>query len=255
MKICKKITFMLVSSVSMGGMAAEFSFDRPGTGFGTGIAPAGHLVWEQGLPSAKYTETTIDGAKSRTVTLNEDMLFRTGLTPTLELRLGWQGPGWTQTSYKGDKQDESGLGDVSIGIKKAIDLKDDKLSLAVLAQAQIATGNEGFGEEDDIYSIGSSLAYKYNELLNTGITMNYQVQDGRWAVTAIPTIGYKIAGKLSGFSEFVYRKEESRNYEYGLGSGLIYALNDRAQLDASIGVDLDGDDRSYRAGLGVAFLF
>lgn len=249
------ITLVLSSAVSMSSMAAEFSFDRPGTGFGTGITPVGHVAWEQGLPSATYTETNIDGAKAKTVTLNADMLLRTGLTPTMELQLGWQGPGWTQTKFKGNTSDDSGLGDVSIGLKKAIDLDDDKLSMAILAQALIATGEDDFSEEDDIYSVGSSLDYQYNEIVNTGITMNYQVQDGNWAVTAVPTLGYKISGKLSGFSEFVYRKEESKDYEYALGSGLMYALNDRTQLDASVGVDLNGSDRSYNAGLGVSFLF
>lgn len=249
------ITLVLSSAVSMSSMAAEFSFDRPGTGFGTGITPVGHVAWEQGLPSATYTETNIDGAKAKTVTLNADMLLRTGLTPSMELQLGWQGPGWTQTKFKGNTSDDSGLGDVSIGLKKAIDLDDDKLSMAILAQALIATGEDDFSEEDDIYSVGSSLDYQYNEIVNTGITMNYQVQDGSWAVTAVPTLGYKISGKLSGFSEFVYRKEESKDYEYALGSGLMYALNDRTQLDASVGVDLNGSDRSYNAGLGVSFLF
>ncbi|HQV24942.1 MAG TPA: transporter, partial [Acinetobacter sp.] len=75
------------------------------------------------------------------------------------------------------------------------------------------------------------------------------------AVTAVPTLEYKIAGKLSGFSEFIYRKAESQDYEYGLGTGLVYALNDRAQLDASIGVDLNGDAKSYNGGFGVAVLF
>ena len=255
MAILKTATLVLVSSLSVSAMAAEFSFDRPGEGFGTGITPVGHLAWEQGLPSATYTETTIDGAKAKTVTLNGDMLLRTGLTPSMELQLGWQGPAWTQTKYKGDKEDDSGLGDVSIGIKKAIDLNDDKLSMAILAQAVIATGNEGFTAEDDIYSIGTALDYKYNDLVNTGIVMNYAVQDGDWSVTAIPTVGYKIAGNLSGFSEFVYHKAESQDYEYGLSSGLIYALNDRTQLDGSVGVDLNGSDRSYKAGLGIAFLF
>ncbi|MEG0482649.1 MAG: transporter [Acinetobacter sp.] len=255
MAILRKATLVLVSSLSVSAMAAEFSFDRPGEGFGTGITPVGKLAWEQGLPSATYTETKIDGAKAKTVTLNGDMLLRTGLTPSMELQLGWQGPAWTQTKYKGEKSDDSGLGDVSIGIKKAIDLQDDRLSMAILAQALIATGNEGFTEEDDIYSIGTALDYEYNDLVNTGITMNYAVQDGDWSVTAVPTVSYKITGNLSGFSEFIYNKTESQDYEYALGSGLIYALNDRTQFDGSIGVDLSGDDRSYKAGFGVSFLF
>ena len=71
----------------------------------------------------------------------------------------------------------------------------------------------------------------------------------------MPTIEYKIADKWSGFSELVYRKAESQDYEYALGSGVIYALNDRVQMDASIGVDLNGPDKSYQSGLGVSFLF
>jgi hypothetical protein len=35
----------------------------------------------------------------------------------------------------------------------------------------------------------------------------------------------------------------------------MYTLNDRVQLDASVGVDLNGADKSYTSGLGVAFLF
>ena len=71
----------------------------------------------------------------------------------------------------------------------------------------------------------------------------------------MPTIEYKIADKWSGFSEFVYRKVESEPYQYALGSGVIYALNTRMQLDASVGVDLNGKDKSYQSGLGVSFLF
>ncbi|MEK5789462.1 transporter, partial [Acinetobacter johnsonii] len=54
---------------------------------------------------------------------------------------------------------------------------------------------------------------------------------------------------------FVYRKAESQDYQYGLGTGLVYAVNNRTQLDANIGVDLEGQDKSYKGGLGMAFLF
>lgn len=255
MRTFQILTFALTTVAAGTTFAAEFSFDRPGAGFGTGITPVGKLAWEQGLPSATYTESTVDGVKEKTVTVNEDMLFRTGLADGLELQLGWQGPAWTQTKRAGKKHDKSGFGDVSIGLKKAIDLNDENLSMAVLAEAIIATGNDEFTAHDDIYSLSSAVAYKYNDLVGTSITMRYEVQNSNWAVTAIPTIDYKIAGKLSGYSEFIYRKAESQDYEYGLGTGLVYAVNDRTQLDASIGVDLEGQDKSYNGGLGVAFLF
>lgn len=255
MSAVKIVGFIVAAGFSMNTMAAEFSFDRPGTGFGTGITPVGQLAWEQGLPSVSYNESTVEGEKQKTVTLNADMLLRTGLAKDLELQLGWQGPAWSKVKRAGQSVEEDGLGDVSIGLKKAIDLDDDKLSMAILAEAILATGNENFSNHDDIYSLSSAVAYAASDLITTSITMRYEAQNSNWAVTAVPTIEYKIADKWSGFSELVYRKAESEDYEYSLGSGVIYALNDRVQMDASVGVDLNGKDKSYQSGLGVSFLF
>ena len=255
MKIFNLLSCVCLAGFSLNTIAADFSFDRPGAGMGTGITPVGQLAWEQGLPSASYNESTVDGEKQKTVTLNGDMLFRTGLAKDLELQLGWQGPAWTQVKRAGQTVEEDGLGDVSIGLKKAIDLDDDKLTMAILAEAIIATGNDGFSNHDDIYSLSSAVAYELSDLISTSITMRYEAQNSDWAVSAVPTIEYKIADKWSGFSELVYRKAESQDYEYALGSGVIYALNDRVQMDASIGFDLNGPDKSYQSGLGVSFLF
>ncbi|MBF4454512.1 MAG: transporter [Acinetobacter junii] len=255
MKKLNALTFVAASMLASTTFAAEFSFDRPGAGIGTGITPVGQLAWEQGLPTVSYQEQNIEGVKDKTLTLNGDMLLRTGLANGLELQLGWQGPVWQQHKRAGFKTETDGLGDVSIGLKKAIDLKDDRLSMAVLAEAIIATGNDEFTAHDDIYSLTSAVAYEFSDLIGTSITMRYEAQNSNWAVTAIPTIDYKIAGKLSGYSEFIYRKAESQDYQYGLGTGLVYAINDRTQLDASVGVDLDGDVRSYNGGLGVSVLF
>lgn len=255
MKTVQITTTLMMIPLSMGAMAADFSFDRPGTGFGTGIAPIGQIAWEQGLPSVTYDESYVGGVQEKMLSLQADMLLRTGLTKDLELQLGWQGPVWNKTKRAGQTTEDHGLGDVSIGVKKAIDLHDDKLSMAVLAQAKLATGNQDFSVRDDIYSLGSAVSYRYSDLLTTAITMRYELQDGNWAVMAIPTIGYKIAGSWSGFSEFVYRRAESQSNETSLTSGLIYAVNERAQLDASVGVGLSGKTPDYHGGLGLSVLF
>ena len=246
----------LAAGLSMNAMAADFSFDRPGSGMGTGIAPVGQLAWEQGLANAHYAEsTTASGDQVKTTSLNADMLFRTGLAENVELQLGWAGPSWQQVKVAGNKSETDGLGDVSVGVKAAIPLDDARLSMAVLAEAIIATGNEGFSNEDDIYSLSSAVAYDYNELVTTSITMRYEVQNSDWAISAIPTLEYQFTDKLSGFSELVYRKAESQDNEYALGTGVMYALNQRMQLDASVGVDLNGSDKSYYSGLGFSYLF
>lgn len=257
MSAFNKFGLIALAALSSHSFAAEFSFDRPGQSMNTGITPVGRLAWEQALPSASYKQSTIYGQSYDITQLNADMLFRTGLTEGLELRLGWQGPTWTQVKGAGRSKEEHGLGDVSIGLKKAIDLNDEKLSMALLAEAQLATGNDynPLKKHHDIYSLSSAVAYQYNALVNTAITMRYEREDNHWAMTAIPNIGYQFSDRWSGFSEFVYHKYEGQKVEYALGSGVMYALNERTQFDASIGVDLNGDDKSYHAGLGVAYLF
>lgn len=256
MSALKLLGVMVATAVSSQVFAAEFAFDRPGVGMSTGITPVGQLAWEQALANAHYQKTKDDNGLMQEITqLHADTLLRTGLADNLELQLGWQGPGWSRVKSAGQSVEEDGLGDVSIGLKHAIDLNDEKLSIAVLAEAQIATGNDGFSAEEDIYSLSSAVAYAYNDLLTTSISMRYEWQDSNWALQAVPGIQYQLSDKWAGFSEFIYHKAESQKVEYALGSGLIYALNARTQLDASVGVDLNGADKSYHAGLGVAFLF
>ena len=236
--------------------AADYSFDRPGTGFSTSTVPVGQLAWEQSLANAQYLEYQNDlGQTVKQTQVNADMLLRTGLTKNLELQLGWQGPTWAKSKVAGQAVEDDGLGDVSIGLKKAIDLDDDKLSMALLAQAVIATGNDNFSVQDDVYSLGSAVSYDYNDDVTTSLSMFYAVQDGQWRVTAVPTLEYSFSPKLGGYSEFVYSKAESQDYEYSLASGVTYSVNQRLQLDASVGVALNGDADQYQAGLGFAYAF
>lgn len=251
MTTLKTLGLIALAGCSAQLFAADFEFDRPGEGLSTGITPVGNVAWEQGLPTARYSKS---GDQTAT-TLSADMLLRTGLSDDLELRLGWAGPTWTQVKSNGQTEEDDGLGDVSIGLKKAIDLDDDKLSMALLAEAIIATGNAGFTNEEDIYSLGSVVSYQYNDLVSTALTMRYEWQDSNWAVSAIPSLGYRITDRWSGYSELIYRKAESVDNQYALGTGVMYALNDRVQLDANVGVDLDGADRGYFSGLGFSVLF
>jgi len=79
MKTLQTLSFIAASIMTSTAFAADFSFDRPGSGIGTGITPVGQLAWEQSLPSVSYQEGKVDGIKDKTLTLNGDMLLRTGL--------------------------------------------------------------------------------------------------------------------------------------------------------------------------------
>lgn len=255
MHTLKSLGFIGFVALSQSTLAADFEFDHPGLGFSTSITPVGQVAWEQSLPNAQYEEKTVAGQKVKSVQVRGDLLLRTGLAKDTELQLGWGGPAWSKVSVAGHGFEDSGLGDVSIALKHAIDLDDDKLRLAVLAQAVIATGNDNFSAQEDIYSLSSKISYQYEPQIQTGLTMRYAIQDGELSVSAIPVINYGITDKLSGFSELYYTKVESLDHQYGVVSGLIYELTPRSQIDASIGVDLDGAARNYKTGLGFSFLF
>lgn len=248
----------LLALVVLGMSSASFAveFERPGTGFSTSTIPVGKLAWEQSLANAHYFEDQNEQGQTVKHTLvYADTLLRTGLSDDVELQLGWQGPAWSKTKIAGQSSEQDGLGDVSIAVKKSIDLDDDKLSMAVVAQAVIATGNASFSVQDDIYTLASSINYEYSEGLTTGLSMFYSVQDGQWRATAVPNLNYAFNDKWAGYSELVYSKAESEDYEYGLGSGVMYQVNSRLQLDAGVGVGLNGTADRYQASLGFAYAF
>ncbi|KAA8732048.1 transporter [Acinetobacter qingfengensis] len=243
--------------------AEAFGFDRPGDGFSPEIVPKGHVAWEQALPTLSYDDGYHAGEKYSQLTVQGDMLFRVGLGSDFELRLGWDGPTWQKSKIGADQQEIHGNGDMTVGLKRAINTHDDQLKWALLAQAKLATADDVLVNHDlgladsnkNIYTVGSSMQYQYNDLIKTGITMLYDYQDGDLAWSAIPNIQYKITEKLSGFAEYRYRKQESLKKESVVNNGLIWALRDNLQLDASIGYSFNDSNPRFKAGLGAAYLF
>ena len=235
--------------------ADNFEFDRPGQALGTGIVPKGHLAWEQSLPAFTYDEYRVDGVKHQEMTAQSDILLRVGIGSDTELRLSWDGPMWQQHKAGGIKDKIDGVGDIQVGIKKSISLEDDKLKWALLAQVNLATGDDEFTSDEEIYTLGSSLSYQFSQDITTGMTMLYDYQDGNLAWTAIPNITYPVAGKVSGFSEYVFRKAEHQHSESVVNTGLVWNVLDNLQLDASIGYSFNRQQPQLNAGLGVAYLF
>lgn len=251
-----KITVLCATGLCMHMANAEsFGFDRPGMGLGTAIVPKGHLAWEQSLPTLSYDEYRSGGIKQSTLTLQGDALARIGIGSDMELRLGWDGPVWQRHKAGNAKQEIDGTGDVQIGIKKAIQTKDDKLTWAVLAQANLANGDDEFTVDEEIYTLASAIAYQYSDDISTGITMSYDYQDGDLAWSAIPGLQYAITERLAGFSEYVYRKQESRHYESLMNTGLIWSVTDKLQFDTSVGYSFNRQNPRFNAGLGLSYLF
>ena len=252
----RMVVGLFAASLMQAIAAEEISFDRPGTGFGVTTAPVGVLIWEQALPSASYHETFENGSTTRDLTLKSDVLLRTGLAKNLELQLSWDGMVWQQQRRNGQSTDQHGLGDVGIGLKKHIELDDERVQWALLAQAQFNTGEAAFRDEHDRFGLGSVFEYQMHPELALSMYTLYEIDDaGHLAATVVPTMQYAIQGAWSGFSEYLFRKQEGLQSEGSLNTGIMYRVNPRAQLDASVGFGLKGEVPDYTAGLGLSMAF
>ena len=141
-------------------------FDRPGIGFSTSIMPANSVAVELGLPDFSYSKQKVAGQTERSSVYQADVLLRTGVGGNAELQLGWQGPMWSRSKSAGQTQRESGYGDTSIGLKVAVPLPVEALSLAFLAGSTLTTGDASFGADKRTASVGSTLNYQLNDRIS-----------------------------------------------------------------------------------------
>ena len=252
MKLTLGMAFALSSSVLM---ANPFEADRMTQGFSTSIVPKGQLAWEQALPTATYDEERVNGVKQQVTTVQGDTLLRLGIGHGTELRLGWDGPIWQQYKNGAVKTEVDGVGDLQLGVKKSIDLPDEKLTWALLAQVHLATGDDEFTTDEEIYTLASALQYQFDENLVTGLTMSYDYQDGDLAVTAVPSLRYPISANVSGITEYVFRKAEHQHYESSIHTGVFWSITDKLQADATLGYGLNKQVPDFNLGLGLAYLF
>lgn len=254
MKIFTKMTYVVLFGMSSNSFAAPL-FDNLGSSLSTAVAPKGHLIWEQGLPTAHYFEAqNAIGETQWNTLLQADTLLRLGVANNVEVRLDWDGPQWLRSQGK----TKNALGDLSAGVKVAVPLDNERLSLAVLGEVKFATGNTPIENrnKDEIYRLASALSYAYDDLVTTGLTMKYALQGSRLSVEAVPVVQYKLSENWLGYSDFFYFKEEGFDTQSKVGSGVAYTFNNkRTQLNLGVSVDLGGENKGYNADFGIAHLF
>lgn len=236
------------------------STDRPGFSTGTGIVPQGHFQLENGFT---FTTDHAEGSRTNTYT-GPQMLLRAGLVEDLlELRISWSGYNWVQTRDSGGARvDLDGWTDAIVGAKLHVLDQDQWIPrVSILGQTTIGGGEQPIATQE------------IEPLF--GLLMSYDLGDG-WSVIgnanlAFPTTGgdhftqgqasvalwFPIIDKLSGFVEAyaLFPNSKDNDAAYSIDCGATYLLNDRVQLDASIGVGLNKEANDFYASIGISFLF
>lgn len=244
-----------VSFAAQAEDAPEPEFDRPGIGFSTNIMPVGRVAWEQGLPDFSLSNSKVGGQQVKQSSYQADALIRTGLTPQLELQLGWDGPSWSRTSGAGQSQHESGYGDSSVALKALVPLSSQVWSLAVLAATSLNTGDAAFGDDKRTVSLGSTANYAFNDQYSAALYANVDRYAGDSGWTISPSFSATLSPNSSGFVEYGYQKTKGESQQSVLGGGITWMVHRRVQLDLSADVGLNAAAPDVQGGFGISVLF
>lgn len=233
----------------------DFAFERYASGQNASITPKAQVVWQQALATVSHDEIKLNNEKIKITDVQTDGGLRIGVGHDAEVRVGWQGWQWQRTEHPNHQQREHQVGDMNIGIKKRF-VKDDDLHWAVLAQADLATGQRKLGgERHHRYQLISAVDYHYNQHVQTSMTMKYAYQNKDLTFTTVPAIRYKISDYTVGYAEYVGQKAESQKWQSRVNQGVLLNVTDNAQIDAWVGYGFSESLPRYHAGLGFSYRF
>lgn len=222
---------------------AEFTADRPGVS--TGPAVVGHKViqLEQGL-----SYDVADGTSAFTFS---NTLFRYGLFPNMELRLGGDG-----FLYKDNNAFKAAFSGLSVGTKiKCFEGRDAVPAVSVLADFAVPhTASAGFSVDH----LAPSLYLLFENPVNDWFSIGYNV-GAEWngtfpgpAAFAAVCFGFCATEDLGCFVES-YNYFGSLGNQYAVDLGFNWMVGRKVQLDLAANLDILNPAQCWSVSCGVAW--
>ena len=215
---------------------------RPSFGTGTTPVPVGHFQLESGY---QYTE---DG-DSKTHTFPQ-FLARYGVFDGIELRVSWTG---LVIPEGGD----SGTTDLRFGTKLAVRKQDGFVpAMAFQPSFTVPTGDASASDQLDpqvqfplAWSVGENVSVLANLVLGTSSVGH----DTRPVYAQSLLVGYALTDRLNVFGEYFGVNTQDRAETHNVDAGVLFLLNDNAQLDFVIGGGLNEQADDFFVGAGYSF--
>lgn len=233
--------------------AVPVGSDRPSFSTGTALAPRGHVLLETG---ATFGHDARPGATASRVVAPE-LLVRHALNDRVELRVGHQG--FARRDAGGPAAE--GAADGSLGAKV---LLQDETALVPCLGLELGT-SLGVGARDlGANSADPFVRALWSRTLGAGCAIGGNLVvafphggDGRFTQGAASVYGtWTPGGGTTLFAElFVVDPVAGGGDEaWATTFGVLRLLGERVQLDARLGVGLDGDAEDLLAGVGITWL-
>lgn len=221
--------------------------DRPGFGDSPSTVPAGFFLLEAGYD---FTHDGDEYTHDAPV-----LLFRAGLTPKIEARVGWDG-------YRSNGTD--GALNARVGFKiDALDQQGFVPDLAVIPEVVIPTGDDDVASDKVEPELRFAGGYDLTDSLAVGGNLNFagrrgESTDERFFEFAGSTVlGVAFTSSFGGYVEYfgILPDDPEASDNHAINSGLTYIIGGNVQIDAFGGAGLDGDADDVFAGGGIAFVW
>lgn len=238
--------------------------DRPDFTESTETIPAGHLQIESG-----YTFTyNREGGTRTTDHTAPEMLWRIGVTDSVELRFGWNGYTFSDSlsktgvgggSRKNTSQDAN---DLSLGLKvKLFEQEGWRPHFGIIAGVTVPTGAGGATTGDVDPGIVFLWAYDLSD--GTAIAGNVGIalptEDGHRFVQTTASLSYAfaLAEKWGAYTEYfgIYPSSDSDHDAHFFNTGVTYLVNKDFQLDVRVGLGLNEEAGDFFTGVGFSKRF
>lgn len=185
-----------------------------------------------------------------------EALVRIGVAPSLELRAGL---GSFSVRDRDRSPAVSGFDDVSLGTKVVLTGASDGRGprTALLVDATLPTGEDGFGADGVQPGATLALGWDLPGGVGLGANLGYTRGDGRGGrfdeLSASGTLSLSLSGAAGAYVEYfgLYRDAGPADESF-VDVGVTYLLGPDLQLDARLGLGLDGPDPDYFTGVGVS---
>ncbi|MDO9362279.1 MAG: transporter [Sphingopyxis sp.] len=241
----------------------EFCPDRPGLGTPACTVEPGTMMLEMGLADWTLDRT----ADTRTDAWSfGDALLRAGLTPSLEVQLGWTMLGHVRNRDRatGDVNSRTRTGDVTIALRQNLSNPDGSgFSVALMPYATFPIGGDGVGAGD--WAAGLIVPASFDlGALSLGLTPHIDAAvdgdgDGRHlAYGSVIGLGFNVSDDISMAAEVSLTRDRdpgghSTEALAGLSAG--WQADDDSQWDigANLGLNRDSPDVELYVGFARRF--
>ena len=232
--------------------------DRPGLGTPTCTVDAGKLVLELGL--ADWTLDRSPDGRTDSWAFG-DILLRAGLTPSLEVQLGWTALGHVRERDRmaGNTTSLTRTGDVTIALRQNLHNPDGSgVSIAVMPYATLPVGGAGVGAGD--WGAGLLVPASFDlGAVSLGVTPHIDAAvdadgEGRHlAYGSVVGLGFNMSEDVSAAAELSFTRDDdpgggSTEALAGLSLGWQPDADSQWDVGVNAGLNRDSPDVELYAG-------